>query len=1359
MPSRNATPLALVALATLLATDSAVAQQLTMPSDPLAGTVISSSDPAPGKAPLTPNSVNAVPMGGDIGMGMGPSAPGSTYASGSYFNPTLGSHIRATYTSNGYGLQDGLLSLGSMMLFGADEGMTFIDGQVNMSDNADVGYNVGLGYRWMTLPLLPFSPDAQKIMGVSIWSDGLSKSGDNFFPQVGVSLESLGDHIDFRANGYAPVGQQTQTRDFFETGALTYSGNTLASQLQGVADTALTVGEAEVAGRIADLDAWVFGGVYGFNGGEFDGVGGKVGLRGYATPDLMISIAVANDDEFDTNTMLNLTWFVGRTRVENCPRGELRDRFRQPVLRNNYVALQQSVAFSTGGPVLDANGQPFDIVHVDSTAAAGGDGTFERPLNSLDNLLTNSQTGDIVLAHGGSVFTGQSATLQSDQTFVGEGGNNSFSVMTSSGSTVNLPETSPGAMAGPIPQINGSQVNGLPGAGVVLADNNTVQNLSFNGGVNAITTDAVNGSNNSTLQDLTIANTTGNAINLVAAVVADTDDVDNDGNTTELVNLLGTVAIDNVTFSGNGGNDIAINGDATGAQSTLAEAITISNVTSSGAANPSIAISNTTSVTGSATNITNYSYNGGTTGGGLLLTNTGSATTVTESDFTGGNAPAVAVNGSTGTVTVGSTNTIDDVTGTAVSVIGNTAAVNIGAAIDTANTVTGGGVFVEDNEGIVSFTGAITANGVNAVELNDTKANVTFGNAADITHTGAGNAMLITNAGSNTTNTAQVTVSGDITNSGGRAVQISGGDGAITFNGVVNDTGTGVSITDRENVATSVVVFNGQTTLTTGGNDALTLANNGALSATSFSNLDITTTGAGNGIVGNNSGVLNITGTGNTIATATGRAIDLTGGSSGNGIIFQSVNVNGADRAILLSDFNGVATVNGGTMTTTGQTIQTENAGLVLNDVVIDSGADQAISVTVNNATNRTVTLTDIDANGGDLTLRTGAAAAGAITATVNNTGSTAGAAGQFGEVVFDSNGSGNSSLSMTEVRTDGGFNYDVDGAGNLSTTMTNVTSSGAGATTLDVTSTGNGILTMNNVNTGGTIAANSTAGADGDLIVSVSNSGNTTAFGPITFNDLGDGVATASFTNSRSTGGIDFDAARSGNASLTVSGGEYGGDITATAANTLTGSFTARVTNGAAITGTGSQVIFDAQNTGQVTYQVSGLSFNTGASVPAIDLNLGANVTTADVTVSGNSGIDGVETLAASVLELDIAAGVVDFLLSGNNFTNNAGAGVETVRVINNGTTLNATLTSNTLENGGAGGELLLQNASGSVTNLSASTNGPTGAAYVFDNLSAQDDFNVRGANAAAVQSANPANITFTGLFDFDSNLVVPTP
>ena len=58
---------------------------------------------------------------------------------------------------------------------------------------------------------------------------------------------------------------------------------------------------------------------------------------------------------------------------------------REPVMRNDYVALAKDTV--TGGEALtDADGDAFRFVHVNSMAPAGGDGTFENPLNDVGNV-------------------------------------------------------------------------------------------------------------------------------------------------------------------------------------------------------------------------------------------------------------------------------------------------------------------------------------------------------------------------------------------------------------------------------------------------------------------------------------------------------------------------------------------------------------------------------------------------------------------------------------------------------------------------------------------------------------------------------------------------------------------------------------------------------------------------------------------------------------------------------------------------------------------------------------------------------------------------------------------------------------
>jgi hypothetical protein len=108
------------------------------------------------------------------------------------------------------------------------------------------------------------------------------------------------------------------------------------------------------------------------------------------------------------------------------------------------------------------------VDHVSSSAAAGGDGTFEKPFNNLAALQAGSNPGDILFAWGGSVFNNQSITLQTGQRFLGEGTSHTFN---SQFGAMLLPRATASNV---MPVINGS-----PGAAITLADNTEVSGFNI----------------------------------------------------------------------------------------------------------------------------------------------------------------------------------------------------------------------------------------------------------------------------------------------------------------------------------------------------------------------------------------------------------------------------------------------------------------------------------------------------------------------------------------------------------------------------------------------------------------------------------------------------------------------------------------------------------------------------------------------------------------------------------------------------------------------------------------------------------------------------------------------------------------
>ncbi len=344
--------------------------------------------------------------------GADPGAPPVAQSGGGdvdFFSQDLGTILRLRYNTNSYG-QDGVgnLDIGTMQVVTMDDTAAFLDGQVTMNDVDGVGFNVGLGYRWLDFP--PYAAESGRMEGVSVWADGTHTDAGNFFPQVGVSLESLGELWDIRANGYIPVGQREQVGAFKPTNQIGFLGNSIAELTQATADRSFYSAELEIARRLGvNRDAWGFAGPYFVANDTDDGAGFRVGLRGYAYPDLLLQIAVSHDDVFDTNAAFSVVWFVGRTRTNFQPACSTADRIREPVMRNDYVVLSHSTR--QGGTALtNPDGTALRFVHVASSAAPGGDGTFEHPYDMLtDANGTGSQKGDTIFVHSTSVFNNEAS--------------------------------------------------------------------------------------------------------------------------------------------------------------------------------------------------------------------------------------------------------------------------------------------------------------------------------------------------------------------------------------------------------------------------------------------------------------------------------------------------------------------------------------------------------------------------------------------------------------------------------------------------------------------------------------------------------------------------------------------------------------------------------------------------------------------------------------------------------------------------------------------------------------------------------------------------------------------------------------
>lgn len=924
----------------------------------------------------------------------------ANYESGSFFNRKLGTALRFNYHTQGYGVQDDVFSLGGMKVFNMEGATAFVDGQGTLSDDFGGGFNLGVGYRQLTT--LGTSFDPQRIMGASLWTDGQSTANDNFYTQLGFALESLGDAYDLRLNGHFPL-ERTKEGDPILTGSGTpfFSGNNIFGAEESVGiDTALDVLDAEIAVRVADLEAWAFTGAYYVGGGSDDTAGYRAGMRGYALPDLAVSLQVSDDDIYATNVMFGVTWFIGRTHKGNAPCGTLLDRFREPVIRNDFIAMETSrITRATGNALTSPDdNEAIRLVHVDSSAGAGGDGSFENPFDQISDVDAindmNSLEGDIILVHGGSTFVGADgrAMLQDNQTVLGEGvdqnGNQIPHIVgTNELGNITLPETmaaDPGNMIVSSLDMARPAIDATGGTAFTLADNNTINNFTIDNASTAITatpddlaTDPMDTLQTPTLQNLQI-NSPGTGV---------------------LLDQIGGTALVENTVEINGATVTAL--DITGGADGMSIGATINDSTGR-----SLSITERTGgtidYTGTIDDDTDVS--GDFSDGVLVNLNEESTINMTGTHnirVDGGLTGVAITNNVNSTVNVSGTQTVlADGTGSAYAITNNdNSTINGSGQIDATGMTDAGGVNIAQNSANTTIDFAdlnATAVDGDTVSVQDggtvTIASVTTTDPdRRIANTGTGRAFF-NSGGAMADDNAIVTVNSNITNDGGGlAVEVrdrTAND--ITFTGTVGvdnmlaDSG-GLLIQDNTD---GNIIFTNTLTLNTGTENAVVLLNNvdGVAMTTatiSFSDLDIDTTD-GDGFAATGGGNLIVTstnGTNDISVNGMGTALNLDGMTiDPANAIFDVVNAGGgAANGVILRDLDGTGLVtvgsgadagDGGTLTTTGAAITVDNAANVqIDNMMVSNGATTGEGVVVTRqATGSLATFNNLDVTTQDAT-------------------------------------------------------------------------------------------------------------------------------------------------------------------------------------------------------------------------------------------------------------------------------------------------------------------------------------------------------------------------------------------------------
>lgn len=392
--------------------------------------------------------------------------------------------------------------------------------------------------------------------------------------------------------------------------------------------------------------------------------------------------------------------------------------------------------------------------HLDSGATGGGDGTFENPLQTLNDLFASSAdgtttNGNIAFAHSGSVFTGQAASLRNNQRFLGEG--IAHTVDTTELGTISLPDANG---PGTVPLIASA-----PGDAITLGSmGNEVSGFTIDGGTRAIVNDS--GAANTNINRMTVQNTTGDGIVITPST---------------------STTINDVMFSSVGGQDIVLNASDT----------TLTNIFSLNSTGGAIFLQNLTGTT--TLNGLNIVGAGGT--GAILLDNAQPGAQVNLSGIDiGDGANGLSITN----FQAGSTSLIDNLNmsntgGTGIRIDGGDGDLTFTGTTSVASRGSTG-IAIDNRAGNILFDSAVVSGAggtTNGIDVRNSTGIVDFESATVSGSGGAGIRVENANDFRIGTNGSTAGDGGSITFADGNGVLIENSNADIRFMNIFGITGTG----------------------------------------------------------------------------------------------------------------------------------------------------------------------------------------------------------------------------------------------------------------------------------------------------------------------------------------------------------------------------------------------------------------------------------------------------------------------------------------------------------------------------------------------------------------------------------------
>lgn len=385
----------------------------------------------------------------------------------------------------GIGYEDGYTTLETF--FASDPNKwavtPFFDARGHIFDNGKWAVNAGAGIRriWKN-----------RVYGFNTYYDYRNTSRFHA-NQMGAGIESLGTVLDFRMNGYLPIGAKTS--DPYDFSFQTFSGHSML--ISQKIQSAMKGADAEFGfhfGKGEIFDFYAAAGPYYFIGRSVASTWGGKGrisatYKNIFTAEISDSYDRTFHNKFQGQISFNFR-FGPRTQVKEGGRTckiarTLNERMFQTIARQEIIVIDTPTV--TTKAINPATGLPYYFVFVNNTSSSSG--TIESPYPSLAQAQENSSPSDILyIFPGDGTTTGMNSgiTLKDNQQLWGSG--IAHSIQTTVG-TLSIPSQT---LTSPI--LTNLNID-TDGNGVTLANNNSISGLTFAACYN----DAIYGANIETL--------------------------------------------------------------------------------------------------------------------------------------------------------------------------------------------------------------------------------------------------------------------------------------------------------------------------------------------------------------------------------------------------------------------------------------------------------------------------------------------------------------------------------------------------------------------------------------------------------------------------------------------------------------------------------------------------------------------------------------------------------------------------------------------------------------------------------------------------------------------------------------------